>query len=146
MPSDLNSVNIVGRLTRDAETRMAGETVITSLRLGSSSRRKVAGVWADVSGYYDVTIFGGEGLVKYLVKGKQIAVNGRLSWREWEKDGVKRSAVEIVANDVQLLGGGDAPVAASSVSSTITDPHPWTPIALDPATVQKPSLSDELPF
>ena len=103
MASDLNSVCIVGRLTRDAEQRMAGETSIQSMRLAYSTRKKTAGEWGDVSGYVDVTLFGREGLAQYLVKGTRIGVSGRLSWREWEKDGVKRQSTEIVANDVQLL-------------------------------------------
>lgn len=103
MASDLNSVTIVGRLTRDAEQRQAGETSIQSMRLAYSTRKKVNGEWGDVSGYVDVTLFGREGLAQYLTRGTRIGVTGRLAWREWEKDGVKRQSTEIVANDVQLL-------------------------------------------
>ena len=113
MAADANAVFIVGRLTRDAETRQAGAVEIQSMRLASTARRKVNGEWQDVPGYYDVTMFGGERVKQNLVRGKQIAVTGRLSWREYEKnDGTKVQAVEIIANDVQLLGGGqDAPAA-----------------------------------
>lgn len=103
MASDLNSVTIVGRLTRDAEQRMAGETSIQSMRLAYSTRKKTAGEWGDVSGYVDVTLFGREGLAQYLTRGTRIGVTGRLAWREWEKDGVKRQSTEIVASEVQLL-------------------------------------------
>ena len=109
MASDLCSVTIVGRLTRDAEQRQAGETSIQSMRLAFSTRKKTGGEWGDVSGYVDVVLFGREGLAPYLVKGTRIGVSGRLAWREWEKDGVKRQAIEVVANDVQLLDSkGDA--------------------------------------
>lgn len=113
MAADANAVFIIGRLTRDAETRQAGATEIQSMRLASTARRKVNGEWQDVPGYYEVTMFGGERVKQYLVKGKQIAVTGRLSWREYEKsDGTKVQTVEIIANDLQLLGGGqDTPAA-----------------------------------
>lgn len=108
MAADTNSVTIVGRLTRDTETRQAGATEIQSMRLASTSRRKVNGEWQDVPGYYDVTMFGGERVKQYLVKGKQLAITGRLSWREYEKsDGTKVQAVEIIAENLQLLGGGE---------------------------------------
>ena len=102
--SDLNSVSLVGRLTRDAESRQAGETTILNMRLAVNSRKKVGGSWEDAPNFFDVTHFPrGDGLAPLLTKGTRIGVTGRLAWREWEKDGVKRQSTEIVANDVQLL-------------------------------------------
>ena len=124
MAADTNVVVLVGRLTRnarridwmDAEQKQVGETTIQSMRLAFTSRSKRGGEWSDESNYVDVTLFCREGLGRFLVKGTRIGVTGRLSWREWETaDGQRRQAIEVVAQDVQLLdgkregGGGDLP-------------------------------------
>lgn len=117
MAADLNSVTLVGRLTRDAEARQtAGGTSVMNMRLAFSTRVKRNDSWQDESNYVDVVVFGKEGLGQYLTKGSRIGVVGRLQYREWESDKGKRSTLEVVANDVQLLdgkpqgGGGRAPV------------------------------------
>lgn len=110
MAADLNHVALVGRLTRDVETRTtASGQEIQNMRLAVTSRRKAGETWEDQPNYFDVVMFGGERVKGYLVKGKQLAVSGRLAWREWvTSDGSKRQSVEVVAHDVQLLGGKDA--------------------------------------
>jgi len=104
MAADTNICVLVGRLTRDAEQRQAGDTTVHAMRLAFTSRGKRGGEWEDQSNFVDVTLFGREGLTPYLTKGTRIGVTGRLSWREWEaKDGTKRQSLEVVAQDVQLL-------------------------------------------
>ena len=64
----------------------------------------------DKPNYFDVTVWGaqGENCAKYLSKGRPVAVDGRLEWREYQdKDGNKRQAIDIVADSVQFLGGRD---------------------------------------
>src|SRR5439155_22425869 len=85
-------------------------TSICKLRIAVNSRRKDAsGQWVDKPNYFDVTVWGaqGENCAQYLQKGRGVAVDGRLDWREWEAtDGSgKRQAVEIIAESVQFLGG-----------------------------------------
>lgn len=100
----------MGRLTRNPELRQtAGGTSVCSLRLAVTSRVKQGQEWVDQPGYFDVNLFGRQvdTLLRWLTKGKQIAVDGRLSWRDWDaKDGSKRQAVSVVADNIQLLGGG----------------------------------------
>jgi len=110
--SGVNKAILIGRLGRDAELRFTqtGQPV-SSLSLATDDQ------WTDKDGnkqkrteWHRVSIWGktAENLNKYLVKGKQIYVEGRLQTREWEdKDGVKRYTTEVVALTVQLLG--DAP-------------------------------------
>ena len=111
--SNVNVVVITGNLTRDPELRSTGGgTSVCSLRIASNSRTKDAsGNWVDKPNYFDVTVWGaqGENCANYLAKGRPVAVEGRLDWREWEaKDGSgKRQAVQIVANSVQFLGSRD---------------------------------------
>jgi single-strand DNA-binding protein len=112
--SNVNVVVITGNLTRDPELRhTGGGTAICELRVAVNSRRKdgQSGEWVDKPNYFDVVVWGaqGENCANYLAKGRPVAVEGRLDWREWEaKDGSgKRQAVQIVANTVQFLGSRD---------------------------------------
>ena len=101
---------MTGRLTKDAESRKAGETPVAVCRFASTTRAKEGGDWVDKPNYFDLVIWGREGLHQYLTKGKQLAVTGQLRWREWEKDGVKNQRVEIHVNQgghIGLLGGGE---------------------------------------
>ena len=130
--ANINRVVIEGNLTRDPELRqLAGGNSVCKLRVAVNDRRKVNGEWQDVPGYYDVTSWGaqGESCAKYLAKGSQVAVDGRLEWREWTTDdGQKRQAVEISASDVQFLGSrssGDGGPAASASTSTEDDSIPF---------------------
>jgi single-strand DNA-binding protein len=106
-------VVITGNLTRDPELRSTpGGTSVCKLRVAVNSRRKdgASGEWVDKPNYFDVTVWGaqGENCANYLSKGRPVAVDGRLDWREWEaQDGSKRQAVEIIANSVQFLGSRD---------------------------------------
>jgi len=110
----VNSVVIVGNLTRDPELRATPSgTSVCSLRVAVNDRVKdpTTGEWGDKPNYFDVDVFGGQGerCAQYLARGRQVAVAGRLRWREWEtQDGQKRQAVSIVADNVQFIGPRDA--------------------------------------
>ena len=111
--SNVNVVVITGNLTRDPELRhTGGGTAVCELRVAVNSRRKdQSGQWVDKPNFFNVTVFGGQGenCANYLSKGRPVAVEGRLDWREWEaKDGSgKRQAVQVIANTVQFLGSRD---------------------------------------
>ena len=111
--TNINRVTITGNLTRDPELRSTpGGTAVCKLRVAVNTRRKdgQSGEWIDKPNYFDVTVWGaqGENCANYLSKGRPVAVDGRLEWREWEsQDGGKRQAVEIIADSVQFLGSRD---------------------------------------
>jgi single-strand DNA-binding protein len=113
MAANINRVVLVGNLTRDPELRhTGGGTPVCSLRIAVNTRRKDPGTgeWTDKPNYFDITVWGNqaESCNQYLSKGRPVAVDGRLEWREWEaQDGTKRQAVEVVAESVQFLGGRD---------------------------------------
>jgi len=107
--ANINRVVLVGNLTRDPEARQTPSgTSVCSLRIAVNSRRRdEAGQWTDKPNYFSVSVFGNqaESCAQYLSKGRPVAVDGRLDWREWQtQDGQKREAVEIVAESVQFLG------------------------------------------
>jgi single-strand DNA-binding protein len=111
--SNVNVVVITGNLTQDPELRhTGGGTSVCELRVAVNSRRKdQSGNWVDKPNFFNVVVFGGQGenCANYLSKGRPVAVEGRLDWREWEaKDGSgKRQAIQIIANTVQFLGSRD---------------------------------------
>ena len=124
--ANINRVVLVGNLTKDPELRNTPSgTSICKLRIAVNTRRKdETGQWTDKPNYFDVTVWGnqGESCAQYLAKGRPVAIDGRLDWREWDAtDGSgKRQAVEIIAENVQFLGsrgdgaaggggGGEAP-------------------------------------
>ena len=122
--ADLNSVMLIGRLTRDAETKYtSGGMAICSFSLAVNQRVKEGDSWQDEASFFDVATFGktAESIGKYLVKGKQVAVDGRLKQDRWEHEGQSRSKVVINADNVQLLGGGDRPATSAPSDSAPPD-------------------------
>ena len=110
--TNINRVVLTGNLTADPELRnLPSGTSVCKLRVACNTRRKGAsGEWEDKPNYFDVTVWGaqGENSARYLAKGRPVAIDGRLEWREWQdKDGNKRQSVDIVADSVQFLGGRD---------------------------------------
>jgi single-strand DNA-binding protein len=109
--SNINVVVVTGNLTSDPELReTGGGTPVCKLRIAvNSSRKTPEGNWEEKPNYFDVTVWGAQGdnCAQYLSKGRPVAIDGRLRWREWEaKDGSgKRQGVDIVADSVQFLGG-----------------------------------------
>jgi single-strand DNA-binding protein len=110
--TNINRVVLTGNLTRDPELNATSTgTSVCKLRLAVNTRRRDAsGEWVDKPNYFDITVWGaqGENCAQYLSKGRPVAVDGRLEWREWEdKDGNKRQAIDVIADSVQFLGSRD---------------------------------------
>ena len=120
--TNINRVIITGNLTKDPELRsLQSGTAVCKLRVAVNSRRKdQSGEWVDKPNYFDVTVWGaqGENCATYLSKGRPVAVDGRLDWREWEaQDGSKRQSIEIIAESVQFLGSRDGSGAVQATGS-----------------------------
>jgi single-strand DNA-binding protein len=118
--TNLNRVVMTGNLTRDPELRsLPSGMSVCSLRIASNTRRKdqSTGEWGDKANYFSVTVWGaqGENCARFLSKGRPVAIDGRLEWREWQdQQGNKRESIEIVADSVQFLGGrDDAPMGGN---------------------------------
>jgi single-strand DNA-binding protein len=112
MAKSINQVILMGRLTRDPDMRTTpnGKTV-TSFSLAVDRQGQ-----DDSADFFDVTAWEklGELVNQYLSKGRRCLVQGRLSYRQWEQDGQKRSKVEVVATDVTFLDGPSGEGSGSS--------------------------------
>ena len=127
MARSFNQAVLMGNLTRDPELRTtpSGASVCSFSLALNRSYKNAEGNWQEVTDYIDIVAWGplGERVAQYLTKGRPALVSGRLQSRSWEQDGVKRSKVEVVANDVTFLGGpggggGGAPAASDDMDQT----------------------------
>ena len=118
----MNSISIIGRLTRDPELeRTASGTDVCRIRLAVPRRRKEGRDQGAV--FVTVVAYGGQASAagEFLVEGRQVAVTGRLEFREWtDSDGGRQSIHEVVADHVQFLahhnGNGSAPARDHQLS------------------------------
>ncbi len=154
--TNINRVVLTGNLTRDPELRsLPSGMSVCSLRVACNTRRKGAdGQWQDKPNYFDVTVWGaqGENCARFLTKGRPVAIDGRLEWREWEaKDGSgTRQSIDIIADAVQFLGGRDD--AGPSESGGFTprsdvpvDSRDFQPVGATANGTSAPA-DDDIPF
>jgi single-strand DNA-binding protein len=134
--SNINRVVLTGNLTAEPDLRsLPSGTTVCNLRLASNTRRKDAstGEWADKPNYFDIVVWGaqGENCARYLTKGRPIAIDGHLDWREYEAQGSMRQAVQIIADNVQFLGnpergtGDEAPTPVVAHTTAVDDDIPF---------------------
>lgn len=105
----INRVVLSGNLTRDAEVRQtASGTPVMSFGLAVNDRRKNSqtGEWEDYANFIDCTMFGSraENVAQYLSKGQRVMIEGKLRYSTWERDGQKRSKIEVVIDDLDFQG------------------------------------------
>jgi len=161
----INSVIVIGNLTRDPELKATPSgTSVCSLRIAVNDQVKdqASGEWVEKANYFTVDVFGrqAETCAQYLARGRQVAVSGRLRWRQWEtQDGQKREAVSIAADRVQFIGpreggsggggggsyqqgGYQQPAAAQRPAPKFNDQDPDAP----PAGDFVEAGDDDIPF
>ena len=105
--SDVNKVILVGRLVRDAELKYTNTgTALSVFSIAANEYYKSDNEKKEIVSYFEITMWGkrAESLSKYLLKGNQICVVGRLKQDRWTQDGANRSKIKIVCEDIQLLG------------------------------------------
>ena len=152
--TNINRVIITGNLTRDPDLSALGSgTSVCSLRIACNGRRRnpETQAWEDQPNYFDVTVWGaqGENCKKYLSKGRPVAIDGRLRWREWtDKEGNKRQGVDIIAESVQFLGGREDAGNGNGFSSGARDTESDVPIDTGDfeRTPVNAAADDDIPF
>jgi single-strand DNA-binding protein len=152
---NINRVVLTGNLTRDPEgsTTPSGLSVC-KLGIAVNTRRKGAnGEWEEKPNYFRVTVFGrqAESCVNYLKKGRPVAIDGRLEWSQWEREGQKRESVDIIADTVQFLGGRDDAGGGNGngFSSSVRAAESDVPIDtgdFEAAPVAAGAVEEDIPF
>ncbi len=107
----INRVTISGNLTRDPELRAtAGGTQVLSFGVAVNDRRRNPqnGEWEDYPNFVDCTMFGtrAEAVSRYLSKGSKVAIEGKLRYSSWERDGQRRSKLEVIVDEIEFLSRG----------------------------------------
>lgn len=104
----INRCNISGNLTRDPEMRaLRNGTQVLSFSVAVNDRRKnpQTGEWEDYPNFVDCTMFGtrAEAVGRYLSKGTKVAIEGKLRYSSWEKDGQRRSKLEVIVDEIEFM-------------------------------------------
>lgn len=150
----INKVILTGNLTRDPELRATPSgTSVLEFSIAVNDRRKnpSSGEWEDVPNYIDCNLFGtrAQGLSKYLHKGSKVGVDGKLRWSQWERNGQKRSKVDVIVDNIELLtprgsgaGGSYQDTAPSAAPAAASMPSADQIPAAPEITV----YDDDIPF
>ncbi|NLG10786.1 MAG: single-stranded DNA-binding protein [Coriobacteriaceae bacterium] len=122
----INKVMISGNLTRDPELRSttSGMSVLgMSVAVNDRRKNQSTGEWEDYPNYIDCTLFGAraEGVAKFLTKGSKVAIEGKLRWSQWERDGQKRSKIEVIVDEIEFLTSRDTSSAPALPKTSIPD-------------------------
>ena len=126
----INRVNISGNLTRDPEMRgTTGGTSVLSFGVAVNDRRRnqQTGEWEDYPTFVDCTMFGtrAEAVSRFLAKGNKVAIEGKLRYSSWEKDGQRRSKLEVIVDEIEFMSqrqGAAAPVATPAAAPVAAPP------------------------
>jgi len=138
MANDMNTVNLIGRVTRDTELKYTNSGLaVGSVSIAVNLSEKHGDKWEYVASFFEVKAFGKqiEAIARYLTKGQQVGITGKLKQERWEKDGQKQSRVVIIADNIQLLA---KPASADS--------HPQTNPQTKSRGGQAVEFEDDLPF
>lgn len=142
----INRVTITGNLTRDPELRMtSGGTQVLSFGVAVNDRRRnpQTGEWEDYPNFVDCTMFGAraEAVSRYLSKGSKVAIEGKLRYSSWERDGQKRSKLEVIVEEIEFLSRyGEGRTAAPY------DPQPAYAPQPTYQAPQQPVFDSQIPF
>lgn len=127
----INHVLITGNLTRDPELRStAGGTAVLGFGVAVNDRRKnqQTGEWEDIPNFIDCTMFGAraQSVSRFLSKGTKVAIEGKLRWSQWERDGQKRSKIEVIVDEIEFMSRQQGQLGSEPVyAAQATAPHPY---------------------
>ena len=128
----LNKAMIIGNCGKDAEVRMVGENKVATFSVATAEKYKdsKSGEWKENTEWHNIVCWRhtAELAEKYIRKGTQLYIEGKIRTRSWEKDGEKRYVTEIVADSIQLLGKKEE---SAPTPATHQRPHNTTPIVDD---------------
>ena len=162
----INRVIISGNLTRDPELRQTQSGMaVLSFGVAVNDRRKnpSTGEWEDYPNFVDCTMFGARAnsLANYLSKGTKVSIEGKLRWSQWERDGQKRSKLEVIFDELEFMSsrtgnggaqpyggdpyGGQGYAPAPAYSAPAPAPAP-APVAAPVIDASSSVYDDDIPF
>ena len=120
----INRVIISGNLTRDPELRSTASGLpVLGFGVAVNDRRKnqQTGEWEDYPNFIDCTMFGAraESLSRFLSKGTKVSIEGKLRWSQWEREGQKRSKIEVIVDELEFMS---RPKGGEEVAPSTVDP------------------------
>lgn len=130
----INHVVLVGNLTRDVDLRATqGGTAVMSFGIAVNDYRKnqQTGEWEDYPNFIDCTMFGAraQSVSRFLSKGSKVAIEGKLRWSQWERDGQKRSKIEVIVDEIEFMsrqqGLGSEPVYGAPAAAPAQAQQPY---------------------
>lgn len=143
----VNKVIILGNCGKDPEVRVVGEHKVASFSVATTEKYKDSKTdeWKENTEWHNVVCWRNTAELadKYIKKGTQLYIEGKLRTRSWEKDGEKRYVTEIVADSIQLLGKKDSQSAPASAPQQEKKKFDTTPL---PTTSADDAPDDDLPF
>lgn len=144
----INRVVISGNITRDPELRSTqGGMEILALGVAVNDRVKGEnGQWTDRPNFIDCVMFGNraKSVSRFLSKGSKVAIEGKLRWSQWERDGQRRSKIEVIVDEIEFMASrGDGQHAAAPQAAPA--PHPYQPPIAAPV-VDASVYDDDIPF
>ncbi|WP_298625686.1 single-stranded DNA-binding protein [uncultured Senegalimassilia sp.] len=153
----INHVAITGNLTRDPELRStAGCTAVMSFGIAVNDYRKnqQTGEWEDYPNFIDCTMFGAraQSVSRFLSKGSKVAIEGKLRWSQWERDGQKRSKIEVIVDEIEFMSRqqgqlGSEPVYAAAAPAQAAQPMQQQFGGMPAPQQAAPSIyNEDLPF
>ena len=147
----VNKVILIGHLGADPETRaMPSGTTVANIRMATTeSFKDKSGEWQERTEWHNVALFGrmGEVAGEYLRKGSQVYVEGRLRTRKWQdKQGNDRYSTEVVANDMQMLGGRGGGSAGREGAEAREPREAREPAEAVTSSTERDSFDDDIPF
>ena len=156
----INRVAISGNLTRDPELRQtAGGMAILGFGVAVNDRRKnqQTGEWEDYPNFIDCSMFGAraQSVSRFLSKGSKVAIEGKLRWSQWERDGQKRSKVEVIVDEIEFMSRQQGQLGSEPVYAAAAPAQPMQPVQpmqqqfggmLAPQQAAPSIYDDDIPF
>lgn len=154
----INRVCISGNLTRDPELRATASGMqVLGFGVAVNDRRRNAqsGEWEDYPNFVDCTMFGAraEALGRYLSKGTKVSIEGKLRYSSWERDGQRRSKLEVIIDEIEFMSrrepGAQAPAPVDDLAATVpaqpSGPR-WSAQQAYAAAPQPEIYDEDVPF
>lgn len=150
----INRVSISGNLTRDPELRVTqGGTAVLGFGVAVNDRRqnKQTGEWEDVPNFVDCAVFGkrADSLSGRLAKGMKVAIDGKLRYSSWERDGQRRSKLEVIVDEIEFMSraGDSKPKYGPQVAQTQQTPaYGYGAPNSSPQVATVDTYDDDIPF